>query len=898
VAAYAFAIFTGAFLLFQVQPLIGKYLLPWFGGAPGVWTTCLVFFQVLLLGGYLYAHLSTRLLKPREQVTLHLFLLVLALATLPIIPNDSWKPQTAADPTFRIIALLAVSLGLPYFVLSATAPLLQHWFSRTHPGVSPFRLYALSNAGSLLALLSYPTIVETVFRRSTQAYVWSAGLGLYAVACLFCAVKLWKSRVVNAESMPTLETIAAGKAKSGTQLRNGGGANSANQARATGKVGAQASACRKQGVSFRSWVSLAANAILSVCRLKPALRRLDSSQPTHGSKTLDRLLWLVFPACASVLLLAVTNKICQDVAVVTFLWVLPLSVYLLSFIICFDGPKWYGRLWFGPALAAALAVMGWMVAERASFSTPAQVLLYVAGLFVCCMVCHGEVYGLKPSPEHLTHFYLMIAAGGALGGLFVAVFAPRVFPDFFELHLGLLACGALFLVACARSWEAPMRPWAIGAWASGWVALAALGWLLWTGAHRYDSARVLRVRNFYGVFNVYRHEYADPRLSLVELVHGRIAHGMQFLHPSRVGQPTLYYSLGSGIDLAIRILPPGPRRIGIVGLGAGTLAAYGQPGDRLRFYEINPQIEQVARTYFTYLKNSPAVSDVVLGDGRLALEREPPQNFDLLALDAFNSDSIPIHLLTREAFAVYQRHLKTNGLIAVHISNASLNLEPVLARLAADLNYTARVVEQTDSDQSQGVLPSIWFLLSQNPSFADAPELRSAARSAMLGGSKAPLWTDDFSALFALLRWKELVGNAPAEHSQQVAGARSGTPNAGIAAQIAAFRETLKREPDSTVALNNLAFLLATAPEPSLRHGAEAVRYAEKACALTGHTNLATLATLAAAYAEAGRFNDAVTTAEKACKLAADASNPALLQHNVELLELYRRGRPFHQQPH
>jgi hypothetical protein len=856
VAPYAFAIFTGAFLLFQVQPLIGKYLLPWFGGAPGVWTTCIVFFQVMLLGGYLYAHLSSRFLKPRAQVLLHLVLLGLALATLPIIPNDSWKPQTASDPTFRIIALLGVSLGLPYFVLSATAPLLQHWFARNHPGVSPFRLYALSNAGSLLALVSYPVVFESWFRRSTQAYAWSAGLGLYAVACLLCAVKLWKNT-----------------------------------------SGARALACSNQQIFAGPPASLSPSPILAPCWLKPALPPRESSQAVGKQSVLDRLLWLLFPACASVLLLAVTNKICQDVAVVAFLWVLPLSAYLLSFIICFDRPNWYGRLWFAPALLLALTVMTWMVVEHVSFASPVQVATYVTGLFICCMVCHGEVYSLKPSAELLTQFYLTVGAGGALGGILVAVLAPRLFSDFFELHLGLLACGALFLLACARNWNWPFRRPIVVSWACGWLGLATLGWLLWSGAHKYDSVRVFRVRNFYGVFNVYRHEYVDPRLSLVELVHGRIAHGMQFLHASRAGQPTLYYGPGSGIDLALRTLSPGRRRIGVVGLGTGTMAAYGQAGDQFRFYEINPQIEQVARAYFTFLGNSPAETTVVLGDARLSLEREPPQNFDLLALDAFNSDSIPIHLLTREAFEGYQRHLKANGLIAVHISNASLNLEPVLTRLAADLNYAACVVEQKQSDESQGVLPSVWLLLSRDSTFAQSPQLHIASRPALLENPEAPLWTDDFSALFTVLRWREFLGNAAPERQESQSTGHTSTRNELIAAQIAGFREALRREPNSTVALNNLAFLLATAPDAVLRNGAEAVSYAEKACTQTGQTNIATLATLAAAYAEAGRFDDAVSTAETTCKLASASSNPALLQHNMELLERYRRRQAFHQQP-
>jgi cytochrome c-type biogenesis protein CcmH/NrfG len=344
-------------------------------------------------------------------------------------------------------------------------------------------------------------------------------------------------------------------------------------------------------------------------------------------------------------------------------------------------------------------------------------------------------------------------------------------------------------------------------------------------------------------------------------------------------------------------LSPGKHRIGVVGLGAGTMAAYGQPGDQFRFYEINPQIEQVARTYFTYLKNSPAEITIVPGDARLSLEREAVQNFDLLALDAFNSDSIPIHLLTREAFEEYQRHVNTNGLIAVHVSNASLNLEPVLARLAAEMNYTARVVEQNLSDESQGVLPSIWLLLSRDSTFAEKPELRIASRPASVQNPKAQLWTDDFSALFSVLRWREFPGGAAPDRQESQNSKHSATRNELIAAQIAGFRETLRRDPGSTVALNNLGFLLATAPDAALRNGAEAVSYAEKASAQTGQTNIATLATLAAAYAEAGRFDEAVTTAEKTCKLAAQSSNPALLQHNMELLERYRRRQPFHQQP-
>ncbi|HEV2208196.1 MAG TPA: fused MFS/spermidine synthase [Verrucomicrobiae bacterium] len=834
-AAYALAIFTGAFLLFQVQPLSGKYLLPWFGGAPGVWTTCLLFFQAVLLAGYLYAHLSTRWLKPRAQVLLHLTLLGLSFATLPIIPSDTWKPVTPAHPALHLLALLAVSVGLPYFVLSSTAPLLQHWFTLSQPRSSPYRLYALSNTGSLLALLSYPAVFENWFRRSTQAYLWSAGLGLYALACAVCAVKCWRANGV--EPKPR-DRRARRKPRSGR-----------DQSR--------------------------------------------SNLQTAPSK----LLWLLLPTCASVLLLAVTNKSCQDVAAVPLLWVLPLTAYLLSFIICFERPGWYGRWWFGPALFTALGTMGWMAASPSTFPATVQIVLYIAGLFVCCMVCHGEVYRLKPDPVHLTHFYLMLAAGGALGGLFVAILAPVLFPDYYELHWGLLLCGFLFLLVCAREQPRPLRKWPVLTWSSAAVALAALGAVLWASAREHATVRVCRVRNFYGVLNVYRHNDSDPNLNLVELVHGRTTHGLQFLQPSRADQPTLYYTPASGVGRAFRVLSAGKRRIGVVGLGAGTLAAYGHAGDSFRFYELNPAVERLARTYFTYLRDSPAQTSVVLGDARLSLEREPPQNFDLLVLDAFDGDSIPIHLLTQEAFELYQRHLQPNGLIAVHISNASLDLEPVISRLAARLGYTARVIDQPESNEVQGILPSTWVLMSQDPAFAAARAIREAARPAQASAGGDRLWTDDFSGLFAVLRWPYSGSATPAQAGRYPEAAPDSVPKRQnyLATQIAAYRQAVSLQPGSSVALNNLAFLLATAPDPTLRDGAEAVKYAQQACLLTGYSNAATLSTLAAAYAEAGQFDDAVATTEKACKVAADQTQPALLEENLHLLDLYRRKQPYHQ---
>jgi hypothetical protein len=383
--AFALTIFAGAFLLFQVQPLIGKYILPWFGGSPGVWTTCMLFFQVLLLGGYAYAHTLSRRLKPRTQAIVHLALLAAALLTLPITPGDHWKPQASGNPTWHILALLAVSLGLPYLVLAATGPLMQEWFRRLTPGTSPYRLYALSNVGSLLALVSYPFYFETQFTRKAQAQFWSWGLLFYALCCAFCAYRVWRQAPVKALS--ETETSA------------------------------------------------------------------DIAPPSPGR----RGLWLCLPACASILLLAVTNKMCQDVAVIPFLWVLPLGLYLLSFIICFDSPRWYSRFYYTLALVGAMAAVCVALYVGTDMPIVQQVVIYSITLFVGCMICHGELYQLKPHPKHLTSFYLMIAAGGAVGGLFVALIAPVLFSNFYEMHLSL-ALIVLLLLAISFTGRSALSP--------------------------------------------------------------------------------------------------------------------------------------------------------------------------------------------------------------------------------------------------------------------------------------------------------------------------------------------------------------------------------------------------------------------------------------------------------
>jgi tetratricopeptide (TPR) repeat protein len=841
---YALTIFTGAFLLFLVQPLIGKYILPWFGGAPAVWTTCMLFFQMLLLCGYAYAHVSARWLKPRAQAILHLVLLLAALALLPITPSDSWKPTDASDPTLRILGLLLMSIGLPYFVLSATSPLMQHWFSRTNPGVSPFRLYALSNVGSMLALLSFPFYFETQFTRTLQARLWGWGLVVYAVSCGFCAIKLWGAKSVEGQ--------------------------------ATGDKGGTSKNQRQNSATLN---------------LQPS--------------TFNRVLWLLLPACASTLLLATTNMICQEVAVIPFLWILPLSLYLLSFIICFDSPCWYVRFPFSLALIAALIGICWILFRGVEASIYLQLGIYSAGLFICCMVCHGELYRLRPDPSHLTGYYLMIAAGGALGGLFVAIVAPLVFNNYYELQWGLLLCGALFLCVLARERDPsdgkPRQKLAVKlqryrklTLAGGLAALVALGTAFWLQAHQFAGARVDKSRNFYGVLTVFKYDNDASNLHYLQFSHGRTLHGQQFTDPVRALWPTTYFSEKSGIGLAMQALPSGNRRIGVIGLGAGTLAAYPRAGDYLHMYEINPEVERIAASRFTYLANCKGKVEVTLGDGRLSLEREPPQNFDLLVLDAFNSDAPPVHLLTEEAFTIFERHVKTNGVIAVNISNRRVNLEPVIANLAHRFGYQMTTIEHVPPHDKPWLMNSSWVLLSRNEAFINSSAIRLAGRPLLTDPTTIPLWTDDFASLFQILHFGPAAQKDEAFTDAECSAAFSLFQQGDFAGAIARFRSALKTLPRSPVLLSNLAFLLATCPDASLRDLPEATRLAEKACQLTHYYTSAFVSTLAVIYSEDGRYDEATAMAEKACALASEAGEQALLQKNQELLVLYRAHRPYH----
>lgn len=718
-------ILLGAFLLFQVQPLVSKAILPWFGGCPSVWTTCMLFFQAVLFLGYVYAHLLQRWLSPRNQVILHVAVVAAALAVLPILPGTAWKPVDAQEPVRRILLLLGATVGLPYFALSATSPLVQAWFSHVHPGRSPYRLYALSNAGSLLALLSYPFVFEPVFDLSRQATLWSGAFGLYGALCGVCLICLWHLRHRTPVVVPTRPSPPP-SLETASHPRRSVTAAAAVQMMAPGRT-------KPQRAAKPAWNPTAND---------------DATPPTW----LDWFRWLALPACASLMLLATTNHVCQDVAVVPFLWVMPLTLYLLSFILCFDAPWWYSRRYW--AVAAVITLTATAVNDYAQLSSTPLTLIqeltvYFMALLCACMVCHGELAWLKPHPRYLTEFYLMISAGGVLGGLFVAVVAPLIFSNYLEWQIGvaasmLLAIGLLIL---PPAWPRTLfiRRMIFGAA----VAMA----LIYVGAWGINKgAAVERTRNFFGVVAVEEHFKGNAATHELLLKNGRITHGRQFVDPMKRDWATSYYGEKSGVGQAIVYLQEsGNIRVGAVGLGIGTLATYANPGDTFRFYEINPEVVRMARRRFTYLNDSRGACEIVLGDARLSLESEPPQNYSLLALDAFSGDAIPTHLLTREAFDVYLRHLAPKGVIAVHVSNNYLRLAPVIYRLAEHCGMKATRICGKE-DRTRLLASSEWVLVTRDEEFvkahpSDPPKLA-------YDDWKVPLWTDHFSNLFQILsRW-------------------------------------------------------------------------------------------------------------------------------------------------
>lgn len=638
--------------------MVARALLPRFGGTPAVWSTCLLFFQAALLAGYCYAHAN-------RWRWLHLAALAISAFFLPLTIRSS----SGSDPTLQILTVLALSAGVPYFLLSSTAPLLQRWFAAAHPLESPWRLYALSNAGSFIALLSYPFAVEPFVRLGTQLRIWSGFYAAFVVLCAFTAV----------------------------------------QAREPAEAHAAAAA-----------------------EPKPAWRTV--------------LLWLALATCGSIVLLATTNEISQEVAVNPFLWVAPLSLYLLTFVLTFESDRWYRRPAYAGFAGMFTAVACAVSAAANSIPVLWQLGVYLAALFFACMLANGELVRTRPPARYLTSFYLTIAAGGALGGVFVALIAPHVFTEFDEYPIGLGAACALGLI-CWLGQEG------LGAWKGfdARVPLSALllglftagAFILVTGG----QGSLMSVRNFYGILRV--SEESDRIGVKRKLTHGRIDHGFQYQDPQHRDWPTSYYGPHSGVGLALASLPS-PSRIAVVGLGTGTIAAWGKPGDEIQFYEINPDVIRIASTWFTYLKDSRAHVETVLGDARVQvaaeLARGESHDYDAIAVDAFSSDSIPLHLLTVECADIYRDRLKSGGILLLHVTNKTLDLEPVARGMAQHLGWQAAQII-SDRDPDLGESAAQWVILGSDIS-------RYTHASGWTALKEAPLtWTDDFSSLWHVLRF-------------------------------------------------------------------------------------------------------------------------------------------------
>ena len=670
---YACTIFTSAFLLFLVQPIVAKQILPWFGGSAAVWTTCLVFFQVALLAGYAYSDLTTRKLKPRAQIMLHIALLIASIAMLPIIPDASWKPAGNEDPGLRILGLLLATIGLPYFLLATTGPLVQAWFARTFPLGTVYRLFALSNLASMLALISYPFALETWVATAVQAYTWSAGYALFAILCAASAIY---------------------------SLRRAGTPQAVN----------------------------------------PAITAIKDDAPAPSR--FDLVLWLALSAMGSWLLLAITNHVTQNIASIPFLWLAPLALYLLTFILCFESDGWYQRpILLGP-LAVILGFCAWgLQTSQVTLEIKIAIPLYLTGLFMCCMFFHGELARLRPAPRYLTLFYLMVALGGALGGMFVGLIAPRIFPTYYELGLGFVLSAILAAVTLHKT---PFFVW-INA-----VALAGVCGFFWNKQIEQlkEDTRVM-VRDFYGAL---RTKDTGPETSedaVRRLIHGVILHGEQYLKPERRSEPTTYYGPNSGVALAIKTINPENQSVGVIGLGAGTLAVWGKPGDTYHFYDINPQVIEIAQSEFTYLKDSKAGIEISLGDARLSLEREAPHDFDVLAVDAFSSDSIPVHLITREAMAVYLKHVKPGGAVVFHVTNRFLKLAPVVKQIADSLGlYSALILDEAEETNFS---KTDWIIVTRDKALIESDAIvKKASEIDKIPGLR--LWTDDFNNLFQILK--------------------------------------------------------------------------------------------------------------------------------------------------
>lgn len=642
---YGGTVFLSAFLLFLVEPMAAKELLPALGGSSAVWITCLVFFQLALLFGYLYAHWITRITSVKRQRQIHVAALFIAAIVLAMTTHvrrnlsGMYLSNGAAHPITTIFTALTLSIGLPFLLLGSTSPLLQIWMARSEGTVIPYRLFALSNAGSLLALVLYPTVIEANLRLQHQRVAWLFGFMLYAVL----------GSVLATRFSPAALPVPA--SDSG---------------------------------------SVPIPVALPIPIAIPVALPVEDSPP---SPLRSKVLWFLLPMAAAIQLSAVTSHLTSDIAAIPLLWTMPLAIYLLTFIVAFELPSIYRRGLVVRFLVVMLASLGYALSKTdVTLPIGIGILFFLVEVFVACFFCHAEVYALRPRrPSETTLFYLLLAAGGVVGTFFVAIASPLLFAANYDLAIAFFVTAVLALtITWNDGWPQRLL------WSTGSVLLMALLVMLHIV---YGRETLVEVRNFYGALRVKQMDTPPAIHPLRLLLNGTIQHGTQSFAPGMSKTPTTYYAEDSGIGLALEQCCPGkPRRVGIVGLGAGTLAAYGRPGDQFRFYEINPLVRPIARNLFTYLRDSGAQITFAEGDARSSLTREAPQDFDILAVDAFSGDAIPLHLLTTEAIQIYRRHLAPGGILAFHVSNQYLDLAPEIAQLALASGMAAKEVDSSSND--------------------------------------------------------------------------------------------------------------------------------------------------------------------------------------------------------
>ena len=683
------AIFLSSFLLFQVQPILAKMALPLFGGGGAIWTACMLFFQLFLLLGYLYSHCLSKLTNLNHQVLIHSVLIGASLLLLPITPFASNLSLGWQAPQFEIMFFLLLGIGFPYFILSSTAPLIQKWYSVIPQNNTPYRLYSLSNLGSLLALLSYPLLIEPAMTTQLQTKIWSVGYGVFALLMLFTAYRLFGKHVEQAKP----EDISAA----------------------------------------------------------------TSAATKTGFGTL--LLWLLFSATSVILMVSTTNAMTQNIPPTPFLWILPLCIYLLTYIICFNNDKWYVRrywlLCFGCCSLAAIL----MFYTGSQFNIVAQVVVYAMILFFACMLCHGELARLKPDPNKLTLFYLIIAVGGLMGSIFTSIVAERIFTQYYEFPVGIALVYLLFIVTLRKEKadnvlvEAPLKQ-------NYYLTLAGIAGLVVFGLYflqlndLYYKNDVHNSRNFYGTLSV--KDLSNSGEPTRVLFDGATSHGTQSLSPASKNTPTSYYRFNTGVALALQHGGADkPKKVAIIGLGTGTLASYGQSADDYVFYELNPNVARAANDYFSYLADSKANVTVRLGDARVTLQNElqqlGSQQYQVMVVDAFSSDSIPVHLLTLEAFQLYWQHLTEQGMLVLHITNTHLDLLPLVATLAESSGKKMFHFYSASDDDAKHTAE--WVVVTNNDDFINNKDILYKATYFTLKKEQSILWTEEYSNLMSVIKF-------------------------------------------------------------------------------------------------------------------------------------------------